>query len=174
MPTVIPIHSECVATQVPARIGTKRHSEFPMTSVNVPNAMTPFDDVLCCGQPTTDALEDCRRKGIKTIINLRPATEQAGWDEAEAVEKLGLKYVNIPIASEGDLTRDNVAAFDRALKDNGAPAVVHCASGNRVGALFALRAAWIEGKGADEALDIGRRSGLTGMEPAVMRLLKHS
>lgn len=145
-----------------------------MSELNIPNVKTPFEGIITCGQPTPEALDAAKRTGIKTVINLCPPAEQAGWDEAQAVEKLGLKYVNVPIAGEGDLTRDNVTAFDEALRNNASPAMVHCASGNRVGALFAMRAAWVEGKSTEEALDIGRRSGLTRMEPAVAQLLRQS
>lgn len=145
-----------------------------MDNVDIPNAKSPYEGVLCGGQPTPEALETAQRKGFKTIINLRPASEHAGWDVAETVQSLGLNYVNIPIAGEADLTQENVNAFHNALNDNESPTIVHCASGNRVGALFAMRAAWIEGKTTEEALEIGRCSGLTGMEPAVARLLQES
>ena len=44
--------------------------------------------------------------------------------------------------------------------------LIHCASGNRVGALVALHA---RGTGAtpDEALALGKAAGLAGLEPAV-------
>lgn len=36
------------------------------------------------------------------------------------------------------------------------PLLVHCASGNRVGATAALRAAWVEGHDAKDAIGIGK------------------
>jgi protein tyrosine phosphatase (PTP) superfamily phosphohydrolase (DUF442 family) len=63
--------------------------------------------------------------------------------------------------------------FDQLLKDSAKEDVlVHCASGNRVGAMLALRARWIEGKSAEEALAIGKAAGMTGMTDAVKAKLE--
>jgi hypothetical protein len=45
--------------------------------------------------------------------------------------------------------------------------LVHCGSSNRVGALLALRAAWLKGATLEAALAAGRSAGLTGLESAV-------
>src|SRR3546814_1034559 len=68
-----------------------------------------------------------------------------------------------------DLTRENVLAFDALLRDAERPVLVHCASGNRVGAMAALRAAWVEGRSAEEAIAMGRDWGLKGLEEEVRR-----
>ncbi|SVC09755.1 uncharacterized protein METZ01_LOCUS262609, partial [marine metagenome] len=47
----------------------------------------------------------------------------------------------------------------------------YCASGNRVGGLLALKAYWLDGVEPDDALEIGRQAGLTGLESAVQELL---
>jgi len=47
------------------------------------------------------------------------------------------------------------------------PALVHCASGNRIGALFALQAFHLDGRTAAEALAIGKQAGMTRAEPVV-------
>ena len=53
-------------------------------------------------------------------------------------------------------------------------AVLYCGSGNRVGALIALRAHLIEGIGAEEALALGKEAGLTRLEPKVREALSLS
>ncbi len=143
-----------------------------MSDVNIPNALTPFPGVICCGQPSAQHLQEAQSQGFKTIINLRPASEQVDWDEAAAAQEMGFAYVNIPVASAADFSRETIDCFHAALNDNPGPFIVHCASGNRVGALFAMRAAWVEGKAPAEALEIGRQSGMTGLEPAIAQLLK--
>ena len=50
--------------------------------------------------------------------------------------------------------------------------LMHCGSGNRVGAMMALRARWVQGRSAEEALAIGRSSGLKGLEGDVRTLLQ--
>ncbi len=120
------------------------------------------------GQPSVEDIAKLKAAGITTVIDLRPDAETPDLDEKAVVEKSGLKYRSLPIASPADLTRDNVVKFDQLLKESQKEDVlVHCASGNRVGALMALRAAWVEGKSADEALAIGKAAGMTGMTDAV-------
>ncbi|HKJ95517.1 MAG TPA: hypothetical protein VKA32_07805, partial [Gammaproteobacteria bacterium] len=45
--------------------------------------------------------------------------------------------------------------------------MVHCASGQRVGALVALKAGWIDGLPVDQAMEVGRKAGLERLEPVV-------
>ena len=47
------------------------------------------------------------------------------------------------------------------------PVLLHCGSGNRVGALLALAAFHVDGRPADAALQYGLDSGLTRLEPVV-------
>ncbi len=137
----------------------------------LPQAGQPFADVATAGQPSPEQLRAARDRGIKRVVNLRPHSEPIGYDEAALALELGLDYVNIPVAGPGDLSVDNVRRLDAALADAGGAVLVHCASSNRVGALFALRAQQLHGKNVEEALDIGRAAGLRAMEPAVRQLL---
>lgn len=124
-------------------------------------------------QPTAEALVTLPSAGVRTVINLRPASETPDLDEKSVVEKSGMQYRSLPVAGAAGLTRENVASFDRLLAEAGEGKVLmHCASGNRVGAMMALRARWIQGKSADEALAIGRGSGLKGLEGDVKTLLQ--
>ena len=108
------------------------------------------------------------------MINLRSDTEPGFEWEAAAVKAAGMAYVSIPVAGAAGLTKENVARLDAALKDASVkgPVLLHCGSGNRIGALLALRAAWVEGKDPAAALEYGRASGLTGLEPAVKSMLE--
>lgn len=124
-------------------------------------------------QPTAEAIVKLPSAGVRTVINLRPASETPDLDEKGVVEKAGMKYVSLPVAGSSGLTHDNVVAFDQAMAAaDGGKVLMHCASGNRVGAMMALRARWIQGKSADEALAIGRSSGLKGLEADVKVLLQ--
>jgi uncharacterized protein (TIGR01244 family) len=124
-------------------------------------------------QPAAEAFMNLPAAGVRTVINLRPAGETPDLDEKSIVEKAGMKYRVLPIAGAADLTRDNVALFDRILAETGEGKVLmHCGSGNRVGAMMALRARWVQGKSTEEALAIGRGSGLKGLEGDVKTLLQ--
>ncbi len=78
-----------------------------------------------------------------------------------------MAYVDVPIEGAAGLSEDRAMQFADALAEAERPVVVHCGSGNRVGALFALKAYYVEGKSADEALQIGRDAGMTRLESAV-------
>ena len=51
------------------------------------------------------------------------------------------------------------------------PAIVHCASGNRVGALFGLKAHLQDGLPAEAALETAHAVGITRMEPTLRQRL---
>jgi len=140
----------------------------------LPNLQNPEPGYVSGGQPTPDQLETATNSGLGRVINLRPPTESAGFDEAGKAAELGLDYEVLGIAGMPDLSRENARKLDDLLNEHAdTPTLIHCASGNRVGALMALRAAWVQDKPRDEALEIGRRWGLTKMEGAVSQLLDH-
>jgi uncharacterized protein (TIGR01244 family) len=142
--------------------------------VDIPNACTPGTGLCTGGRPSPAHLAHAAELGVKVVVNLCPAAESPGFDEAAVVAGLGMNYVNIPVAGAGDLTPANVALLAAALDGHGADrrTLLHCASGNRVGAMLALKAKQVDGKTAAEALDIGRAAGLTALEPVVAQLLQ--
>lgn len=145
----------------------------PTLLLPIPNARIPIPGVLSGGQPTTEQIAAAGSAGYKTVINLRADAEPGFEWEAAAVKAGGMAYVSIPVAGTAGLTKENVSRLDAALKDAAAkgPVLLHCGSGNRIGALLALRAVWMEGKDPAAALDYGRASGLTGLEPAVKAMI---
>lgn len=141
--------------------------------LDILNAKMPAPDLLTCGQPLPVQLEQARKAGYRTIINLRPPGEVSGFDEAAAVAGLGMRYINIPIGGPADLTVENAQKLADVLDDlNAYPVLLHCGNSNRVGALMALKAGLLDGEDADTALEIGRQAGLAGLADAVRALLK--
>ncbi len=94
---------------------------------------------VASGQPDEAMLQTIAEAGFSAVVDLRAADEERGFDEAKEVERLGMEYVLLPIASADDLTLDKAAVLDQILAQNEGPVLIHCASGNRVGALYALR-----------------------------------
>ena len=144
---------------------------FSQDGLNMRNQAHPTDTLMTGGQPSLADLAVLKERGITTVINLRGLGENLGYDEAAELEKLGISYVQIPMSSAADLTKENASKLDAALKDIKGTALVHCASGNRVGALLALREFQINGKSAEEAMAFGTKSGMTRLAPAVKKLL---
>ena len=132
--------------------------------------VSPVDGITSAGQPDEAALEVFADSGYATVIDLRGEGEDRGFDEAAVVEELGLHYVTLPIASGGEITFDNARKLDELLQAYPGPVLVHCASGNRVGALLALRAS-LGGADDEKAIAKGREGGLTSLEGAVQERL---
>ena len=123
------------------------------------------------GQPDAAQLRAFAAEGGKVVIDLRAADEARGYDETALTHELGLRYVRLPIAGAADLDEANATALERALKDAQGPVLLHCASGNRVGALLALAAAKHDGLAPEAALELGRKAGLKSLEPVVRERL---
>lgn len=138
----------------------------------IAGAASPAPGVLAGGRIDAGDVHRLRAAGIRQVIDLTPDAETPTFDEAAAVRSAGMAYANLPLRGAPDLTPDNVRVFDAMLRDAGHPVFVHCASGNRVGAMAALRAAWIDGKPTEEAIAIGRAWGLAGLEDAVRHRLR--
>jgi len=143
--------------------------------IEIPNAKLPVPGMLVGGQPTPEQLEQAAAAGYVTIVNLRPPGEHNDWDEEAKVKELGLQYLNLPIRSAQDLTAENAILLSKVIDDTQSqPVMVHCASGNRVGALIALKAHFVEGKAAGHAIQQGLDAGLTSLEEAVRERLTES
>jgi len=130
--------------------------------IDIPNAVMVSDRILAGGQPDEAQLRQAAAAGFKTIVNLRGAGETGSLDnEAELVGSLNMKYVAIPIAGATGLNAESARKLADSLAGSEAlPAMVHCASGNRVGYLFALKAFVVDGLDGGEALAFGKAVGM--------------
>ena len=142
--------------------------------INLPNRQVPFDGVLTGGQPTFDQLKQAAETGFKAVINLRTDNELPDPDqELTWVEGCGMKYIHIPVIVTDGFTPQNAKVFSGALsKPENYPLIVHCKSGERVGAMFTLKAFHIDEKDLEEALLIGERAGLIKLAPTVKKILE--
>lgn len=138
----------------------------------VANAVSPEPGVVSAGRLAPADIGRVHDAGIRQVIDLTPDAETPDFDEAAAVRAAGLAYSNLPLGGPADLTPANVQAFDTMLRAAKRPVLVHCGSGNRVGAMAALRAAWLEGRSAEDAIAIGKAWGLKGLEGEVRRRIE--
>jgi len=107
--------------------------------VDIPNAVEALPGVWGGGQPTREQLQAAAEAGVKTVVNLRTLGEEGAWDEREFVEGLGMRFVHIPVAGPAGITPENAELLSAITHDAQThPAMVHCASGRRVGALIAM------------------------------------
>lgn len=139
----------------------------------VPEAVSPAAGIVAAGRLAPEDVARVHAAGIRHVIDLTLDAETPGFDEASAMRASGIAYSNLPVRGPEDLTAENVRAFDALLGEAPRPVLVHCASGNRVGAMAALRAGWIKGRSLEDAVEIGRAWGLQGLEEKVRALLEH-
>ncbi|MBU6954769.1 hypothetical protein [Hahella sp. HN01] len=140
-------------------------------SLLLPNLRRPQPELFTCGLPAPDDFPRIRAAGVKTVVSLCQPHETPLLN-AFPVDDQGLQLFNIPVAGPQDLTEANARALADILNEaENCPVLVHCMSSNRVGALLALKAFFVDGASVEEALDAGCAGGLTGLEPEVRRLL---
>lgn len=83
------------------------------------------------------AVGDLKALGFATIFDLRGPDEGVAAERRE-VEAAGLRYLNIPVTAVIP-SDEQVAEFGRIVEDAAnLPILVHCGSGNRVGAMWTL------------------------------------
>lgn len=131
----------------------------------------PVNGITSAGQPDEAALEVFAESGYAVVIDMRGPEEDRGVDDwPGAVEARGMRYVPFPIASQDQISFESAEKLDELLHGVDRPVLIHCGSGNRVGALLALRES-LHGASDEEALAYGREAGLTRLEPRVRDVL---
>jgi protein tyrosine/serine phosphatase len=88
-------------------------------------------------QPDEHGIEDLKRLGVATIVNLRRSDDV--WPgEAAAARRNGIGYVNVPLRGLSAPTDAEVAQVLSLLEASPPPVFVHCEHGaDRTGAIVA-------------------------------------
>lgn len=151
------------------------HNDAPDNGVDLASVIEPYfrpdANTVVCGALDEEKVAALAKAGIDVVINLQP-DEELSFDEAAAVERVGMGYEHLPISGAADLKQLKILAFDNILRQHhGKKIAVHCGSGNRVGAAIALRAGWLRGRKMDTAMERGRSHGLTKLEDEVFKRL---
>ena len=132
----------------------------------VPGAMNfaRLETTVACGGATTpEAVPEIKKLGFKSIINLRQPTENGANIDAEAAaaKTAGINFFNIPF--NGASPDPKVA--DQFLKTITAPgnepAYIHCAAGNRAGAMWMIKRLVVDKWDTDRAYQEATALGLT-------------
>lgn len=153
-----------------AAAGTKAAPFGDAVGTAVKNYSRPAVYVGAGGQPEGEGVyERLKALGFKAVVNLRTEKEGSA-DEAAKVRAAGLGYVDIPVSTEAP-TIAQVAEFAKLMANSGDfPVLVHCHTGNRVGAMWALYRSQT-GTPAAVALEEGRAIGLEGKREAAVRAM---
>lgn len=119
------------------------------------------------GLPDERALREFAGLGVTTVIDLRRDEERAANGTQLPATTLRMRYIALPIADANDLTSDNAKRLKQAIDESEGRVLLHCASGNRVGALLALMVYHEERASPEQAIAFGVDAGLGGLSPEV-------
>ena len=124
-------------------------------------------NIATSGALTKDGIQELVKHSFQTVIDLRSESEGTP-SEKKAVEAVGITYINIPVTSEG-VNESQLTAFKQALEQAAPPVLIHCATGNRAGAMWtAYRLS--EGIAPEIAFKEGRAAGMNaGMEEKIRK-----
>lgn len=93
--------------------------------------------VFLASQPQEQDIRDASANGIKTIVNLRKPGEFTDFDEPALVTELGMEYHSYPFKAPAELSDEVYDGVRKLLNDpTKRPMMIHCDSGNRVGAVW--------------------------------------
>jgi uncharacterized protein (TIGR01244 family) len=119
--------------------------------------------VGCGGATQPAAMTELKKQGFASVINLRVATEQGANVDAgrAAAQAAGLTYIHLPFdAAKPDPAL--VENFLSAVADTkNQPVYIHCASANRVGAVWMIKRALQDGWDIDKAREEAEAIGLS-------------
>ncbi|MHA1543890.1 MAG: beta-lactamase hydrolase domain-containing protein [Alphaproteobacteria bacterium] len=131
------------------------------------NARQPMATLTTGGQPTKGDLGRFAERGVELIINLRVPGEFNDFNEAELVQVLGMRYLNIPVTGMGNLTPENARLLHDALESTDGAVVLHCASGRRAGALLGVEGYLFHELSKEAAIELGIRANLDHVAGAI-------
>lgn len=142
--------------------------------VPIPNARLSEDGLLVGGQPSPQHFRAIQQAGYRMVVSLRTEGEKGDEGERAAVERLGMKFVSLPVPGPSGLTEENARTLSKVLSERDVlPAVVHCAIGERAAALLGLKAFVVDRMSALGAIDLAKRLGMNKLEnPLRERILK--
>jgi protein tyrosine phosphatase (PTP) superfamily phosphohydrolase (DUF442 family) len=164
----------CAASVLVAACQNPAPRPDPQTflGLGIQNSYAPMDGVYCSGQPNEEQFAKLKDAGVARVVSLRlPNEKGTGWEEAKAKE-LGLEFVRVPVDGEAGVTVENATAMAKQLAGATGPVLVMCNTANRVGALFALKARFLDGKTPEEAIAVGKSCGLAKAEAAVTKMVQ--
>jgi uncharacterized protein (TIGR01244 family) len=119
--------------------------------------------VACGGATTPEAVPEIKKMGYKSIINLRLPSEPGANVEGEeaAAKAAGINFYSIPFSGQAP----DPAVADKFLATittpGNEPAYIHCAAGNRAGAMWMIKRLAVDHWDTERAYTEAAALGLT-------------
>ncbi|MGB0952515.1 MAG: beta-lactamase hydrolase domain-containing protein [Planctomycetota bacterium] len=128
------------------------------TMVDIPNYTILSQQVAGGGFITAEQVATLPGKGYTTVINLQYERESGVAAEIAAAEAAGLQYVSVPVGG-GNFTLEHAKQVSDAIAQAPGHVLLHCRSGGRVSAVWALTRALDEGLTPEEAAVVAAEEG---------------
>ncbi len=123
-----------------------------------------FGNVYMSAQPSEEDFAKLREAGVATVINLRMPEENTKFDEAKVLAGMGVDPANYhnPGFNSASTLVDPIFLRVRHLLNSKSeePVLVHCASGNRVGAVWMAHRILDDGVPYEQALEEAKTIGM--------------
>lgn len=115
------------------------------------------------GQPEISQFKDVKNHGIGVVVNMRDPNENPSLiaQEAKILNELNLTYYNIPVS--GSFEAKGIARLEAVLAKHHEKEkiLIHCGSGQRATAFFAIHMIQKHNKSTKEALNLAKSLGLS-------------
>jgi uncharacterized protein (TIGR01244 family) len=126
--------------------------------------VTRVDATIACGGATTpEAFPELKKLGFKSIVNLRreqePGADIPGAKTAATAS--GLKYIHLPLDGANPDPKIADAFIAAVTEKTNQPVYIHCASANRVGAMWLIKRVVVDGWEIPRATEEAAAIGLT-------------
>ncbi len=147
-------------------------SDLPVTHIR--NFDRVNDHIYRSGEPSTVGLQELGAMGIKRVIDLREKSGATAF-EKETLEKLGIKYTNIPFTGFAAPSDQQVQSVLKLLTDNdSSPVLVHCWRGkDRTGTVIACYRIQHDGWDNRRALAEAKEHGMSRLERGMQGYILH-
>lgn len=137
-----------------ARSGTRIQGQAsrtwaqPVELPGLPNLHKVSDDLYRGAQPTGEGMQQLKKLGVKTIINLRSL-----HSDRDEIGDTDLRYVHIRMTPLGAENKEIIQFLQVVADANNTPAFVHCRRGaDRTGLMCAIYRIAVQGWSKPEAV----------------------
>jgi protein tyrosine phosphatase (PTP) superfamily phosphohydrolase (DUF442 family) len=144
----------------------RQASAQQVTKPTVPGAQNfaKLETTVACGGATTpEAVPELKKMGYASIINLRLPSE-AGANvegEAAAAKTAGINFYSIPFSGQSPDPKVADQFLATITDKKNEPAYIHCAAGNRAGAMWMIKRLVVDHWDTDRAFTEATALGLT-------------
>ncbi|HLK09658.1 MAG TPA: dual specificity protein phosphatase family protein [Candidatus Angelobacter sp.] len=127
-----------------------KHANVTLPSVHIKNFGQINENYYRGAQPEGQDYNDLASLGVKTVINL---INDEKSEEAATVQRMGMKYVHIPMTTGTPPTPEQIKQFLSLVEDPASqPVFVHCVGGkHRTGVMTAIYRMTEDGWNSDQA-----------------------